>query len=103
MVPPYFDEKRYSYHILASNASWVSDYQEADPTTGNLWLERGPLGKSHHHVLRSMQTCMPSRLCLIPKCSFLDPTPNFGLSTVHFAMFHQFERKLLCQKHQHQP
>ena len=33
MVPAYFDEKRYSYHVLASHASWVADYQQADPTT----------------------------------------------------------------------
>jgi hypothetical protein len=31
--PPYFDEKRYSYHVLASHTSWVSDYQQADPTS----------------------------------------------------------------------
>lgn len=33
MAPPYFDEKRYSYHVLASHVSWVADYQQADPTT----------------------------------------------------------------------
>jgi hypothetical protein len=33
MAPPYFDEKRYSYHVLAPHVSWVVDYQQADPTT----------------------------------------------------------------------
>jgi hypothetical protein len=33
MVPAYFDEKRYSYHVLASHVSWAADYQQADPTT----------------------------------------------------------------------
>jgi len=33
MAPPYFDEKRYSYHVLAPRVSWASDYQQADPTT----------------------------------------------------------------------
>jgi len=32
MPPQYFDEKRYSYHVLANPVSWVHDYQQADPT-----------------------------------------------------------------------
>ena len=33
-VPPYFDEKRYSYHVLAPHPPPFGDYQQADPTTG---------------------------------------------------------------------
>jgi len=34
MAPPlYFDEKRYSYHVLAPHVSWATDYQQSDPTT----------------------------------------------------------------------
>jgi hypothetical protein len=32
-APTYFDEKRYSYHLLAPHVSWTADYQQADPTT----------------------------------------------------------------------
>ena len=32
MAPKYFDEKRYSYHFLASRLSWVANYQAPDPT-----------------------------------------------------------------------
>jgi hypothetical protein len=34
VIPTYFDEKRYSYQVLATRVSWVSAYQQTDPTTG---------------------------------------------------------------------
>jgi hypothetical protein len=33
-APAYFDEKRYSYHVLTPGISWITDYQQAEPATG---------------------------------------------------------------------